>query len=95
MEAQIATAVGVLLTAGVLWLVKTTNDTKTEFREFRVEIRAILKGPSGDNGVVGTTAALRRRTHYLAEVISWVSNRVYDLERIEGVETRPQPLEHQ
>lgn len=83
MEASLTQVLTALVAAAVIGVVRLTFMVRS--------LDQAIRGLDGKNGLVGTTAELRRRTHHLAHVIDWVSNRTYDLERIEGIESRPMP----
>lgn len=77
MEQQLTIIVGAAILAGILWLVKTANDTQ---REVAI-LRAVLTGSDGDNGIAGDVRGLRVRSHQLAEDLHTVMGKASLLEQ--------------
>lgn len=85
MEQQIATVLGAVIVAGILWLAKSASETGKAI----TRMETILTGVNGDNGIAGEVRQLRERSHKHGNEIHRVLGRV-DLheQRLEALEER-------
>lgn len=73
---QLPVILGGLILAGILWLVKTTTDHKSDL----AVIKTTLTGATGDNGLVGDMKALRSSVHDMRGVAQEHETRITLLE---------------
>jgi len=65
MENQVTLIIGGLILTGILWLLRTTNETSKTV----AILRTILIGESGENGLNSEVKQLRKRTHEHGDAI--------------------------